>query len=70
MPRRKHDVDNPSLQMIYQKIMELEKHVAENHNDIKWLKEIYESLSNRQWIIVTGIIITILIELALLFKGL
>ena len=67
--REKQDLDNPSLQMIYQKLTELEIHVTQNHIDIEWLKKIYESLSNRQWIIVTGIIITILIQLVLLSKG-
>jgi len=69
MPKKDYNENNPSLLMIYQKITELEKHIAQNNTDIEWLKKIYESLSNRQWVIVTGIIITILIELVLLFRG-
>lgn len=63
------DKNNPSLSMVYEELLELKQHVAENHNDINWLKDIYKTLSNRQWYIVSGIIISILIELILLFRG-
>lgn len=69
MSKKKHDENNPSLSMIYKKIAELEVHVAENHTDIKWLKDIYKSLSNRQWALVTGVIIVILLQILFFVAG-
>lgn len=63
MVKSKYDENNPSIKMLYDKVTILEKYVSENHNDIKWLKDLYDSISNRQWYIVTGIILTILLEI-------
>jgi hypothetical protein len=55
--------DNPSLPMVYQEVVKLKEHVTENYINIKWLTKLYETLSRRQWYIVTGIIISILLQI-------
>jgi len=68
MPKKK-DKQNPSLSMVYQELIELKQHVTENHTDIKWLKNIYKSLSDRQWALVTGVILIILLQIAFYLAG-
>ena len=41
----------------------LEGRLARVESDVAWLKHLYKSLDNRVWIILGGIIITILLNL-------
>jgi len=58
--------NNPDLVLLLNKISTLEAHVAENYANIQWLTTLYSTLSKRQWYIVTGIIITILLQILVL----
>jgi len=64
MPNQKKD--NPNLSMIYDELLEIKLKVESNTVSIEWLKKLYQTISSRQWYIVAGIIISILLQLVFL----
>jgi len=55
--------DNPSLSMIYSELLDIKAQVSSNSEAIDFLTNLFNTLSTRQWYIVTGIIVTVLLQI-------
>jgi len=55
--------DNPSLSLIYSELLDIKAQVSSNSEAIDFLTNLFNTLSTRQWFIVTGIIVTVLLQI-------
>ena len=55
--------NNPNNNMIYKELLEIKSDISGLKEGYGWLKKRMKSVSDRQWFIVVGIIIAILIQI-------
>ena len=60
---------NPNNNMIYKELLEVKGEISTLNEGYIWLKKQMKSVSDRQWFIVVGIIIAVLIQIWFSLKG-
>lgn len=69
MRKKKRNPNFVTLKICHQRHSQLDKKVSVLQNDMGWVREKLDSVDKRTWVIVTGIIISVIIGLANFIGG-